>query len=623
MLASMLLPVALQAQSELLKYSPIPERWGNQQSSARIDLPGNQKLMGHYTSDSIATKGVAMQSAGLQPVAVMLEPDELDVFQGGKIVAFRVGLVDSAEIARVFVIPVTAKGKYGNKTEWTCSASDVGWNVINLETPYEINLADDDKLLIGFYFRQTEECMPLSLVKVGKPYDSYTYKKVGSSGKWRELGFINDGNLSVQCIVEKDDYPDYWINAYGLSCNDYAQIGGELSFAMEVKNKGIKTVEAGALTLSVSIDGRQVATVTNEDAFYDDFYTLTGKAPCDGLEPGDHLLSIQVVAVNGEPIEDGPSFDHEFRAFEYLYPRQKHLVEQLTSTYCTYCPLGNSTLSILTSQRDDIIWVGIHGNLGTGVDPFRSNQGDSIMSIMTGGYVSYPSGAFDRSTGWDSDTEIINGLGFYEEYHQIVADMLGEYFDYIGATKPSFAEVKGNCYVNEQTRVATVTVKGNLTPDFDLMMGDDARLTVYLVEDSLVAQQLNLGNWETEYVHNGVFRKALGSVWGNKLNRDRENHYKNTFRVTIPNSWNWKKMRVVAFISRPLRNALNGFTDLYVNNADVFNFRLSTGVEETLTDEKAVPVEYYDIMGHRFDNPQPGINIVRMSDGTARKILVK
>lgn len=623
-LAVLSLSMTMLAQSGLLTFTPTPAKWNSQPSAAaRISLPENQKIMGHYTSDSIATEGVAMLSAGLQPVAVMLEPDELDVFQGGKIVAFRVGLVESAEIARVFVIPVKANGKYGTKTEWTCSASEVGWNVINIETPYEINLAADEKLLIGFYFRQTEGVNPLSLVKVGKPFDSYTYKKVGTSGKWRELDFINDGNLSVQCVVEKDDYPDYSITAYDLRCNDYAQIGENMPFVFEVKNKGIKTVEAGELTVSVKIDGQEVATVTNEDAFYDDFYTVAGEAPTDGLESGDHVLSVQAVAVNGQPLEYQPTFEHEFRAFKSLYPRQKHLVEQLTSTYCTYCPLGNSMLSILTSQRDDVIWVGVHGNLGTGVDPFRSNQGDSIMTFLTGGAVSYPSGVFDRSTGWSSESEVANGLGYYEEYHQIVADMLGEYFDYISASMPSFAEIKGDCYVNDTTSMATVTIHGRLSSDFDLMMGEDAMLTVYLVEDSLVAQQLNLGNWEPGYRHNGVFRTALGSVKGTKLNRINDEVYKNTYRFSIPSRWNWKNMRVVAFISRPLKNALTGFTDIYVNNAEVFDFKLSSGVEEIVASEKTVPVAYYDLMGRQLDGPQPGLNIIRMSDGTARKVLMK
>lgn len=65
LLASMLLPVALQAQSELLRYTPAPEKWDNSQPSARIDLPENQKIMGHYCSDSISSTGYAMLSAGL------------------------------------------------------------------------------------------------------------------------------------------------------------------------------------------------------------------------------------------------------------------------------------------------------------------------------------------------------------------------------------------------------------------------------------------------------------------------------------------------------------------------------------------------------------------------------
>ena len=93
--------------------------------------------------------------------------------------------------------------------------------------------------------------------------------------------------------------------------------------------------------------------------------------------------------------------------------------------------------------------------------------------------------------------------------------------------------------------------------------------------------------------------------------------------MQIPADWNWEKLRVVAFVSRPITNYVNGFTDMYVNNADVFTFKVSDGVDEVVTDPDAVPVEYYDIMGRRHDSMQPGINIVKMSDGSSRKVLVK
>ena len=162
-----------------------------------------------------------------------------------------------------------------------------------------------------------------------------------------------------------------------------------------------------------------------------------------------------------------------------------------------------------------------------------------------------------------------------------------------------------------------------MSPDFDLMVGEDARLTVYLVEDGLVAPQLNLGTWVNNYVHNGVFRKALSSIKGEPLKRSNGNKYKNVYRFNIPNGWNWNKMRVVAFISRPITNYVNGYTDLVVNNANDFKFELSNAIDEIATDPNAVPVEYYDVMGRQLDGQQPGINIVRMSDGTTRKVFVK
>jgi hypothetical protein len=327
-------------------------------------------------------------------------------------------------------------------------------------------------------------------------------------------------------------------------------------------------------------------------------------------------------SVNGQELEASESHDAEFIIYQQGFPRQKHLVEQLTSTYCMYCPLGNSVLNILNTQRDDIAWVGIHGNLGNGVDPYRSNQGDSLMIYLTGGSVSYPSGAFDRSTGWEDDVNIVNGLGFSESVHQLAADELGNFFDYLSESMPTLAEIDADCSFNETTRMATVSVHGKISPDFDNMMGEDSKLTVYLVEDSLVSRQLNGDTWVTKYVHHGVFRKALGTIKGNDLNRFG-NRYKNVFRFQIPTAWNWKKLRVVAFISRPITNFSNGYTDMFVNNACDFKFEISSGIDEVVTAADAVPVEYYDIMGRRYDTPHQGINIVKMSDGTTKKILVK
>ena len=580
-------------------------------------------VMGHYNSDSIADEGYALPNSGSKTVAIMLEPEELDIFLGGKVVAVRVGLVQPAAITKVFFIPVLGAAKYGTRVNYSCEMGDAGWITLQLPTPYELNLEEGQKLLVGFTYQQTLNETPLSFVKQGLPYDIYMPKVVGKNTKWEAVGLADQGNLSIQCIVEKDSYPDYRLNVYDLHSDYYVKRGDPVNFALTIHNRGIKQINLQELAVNVLIDGKFAATLTNETPFVDGFCSFAGQVAITGLQSGSHVLTVQPVSVAGEPVEDVEPLECEFVTYKQAFERQKHLVEQLTSTYCMWCPLGSSMLSKLTQERDDAIWVGLHGNLGGGVDPFRSSQCDSLLVYLTGGSISYPSAAFDRSVGWADDVNVVSGIGFYEEYHQEIVEYFDYFFDYITGLTPTFAEIKGDCTFNESTRMATVSIHGNKSPDFDLLLGDDAKLNVYLIEDSLKANQANGDTWSYGYVHNGVFRKALGTVMGVSLNEDRSNHYKNVFRFSVPERWKWDRLRVVAFISRPLSNAVDAFTDLMVNNAEVFTFQVSDAVVEIGTDADAVPVDYYDLMGRRYDNPQQGINIVKMSDGTSRKVLVK
>ena len=49
----------------------------------------------------------------------------------------------------------------------------------------------------------------------------------------------------------------------------------------------------------------------------------------------------------------------------------------------------------------------------------------------------------------------------------------------------------------------------------------------------------------------------------------------------------------------------------------------NNSITELLNSSDAVAVDYYDIMGHKLPSLQQGLNIVRMSDGTVRKIFLK
>lgn len=567
LLAAVMLPMALGAQAlpktSMLHRANVPMTFGKRiMTPFQANLAENQMIMGHYDTDDYTTDGLGITGLpGTIRIGTILDPAELDMFQGGKIVQFRVALAVATTISNVFVAPVSATGSIGTPTTWPCKTGKAGWNTYNLSTPYEINLAADESLMIGFDYKQTSSNYPISAVEVGDLYPSYIYL----NGAWEDVGLDAYGNLSVQCVVE-NEYPEIILGMSGLYCPAFATSNGELPFSFRLRNQGSATVGANATGIDVLIDGETVATLTNDQALSANWLDIESMVTLNNLAVGEHTLSVVLNKLNGETMETPKTLTRSFRVFENFFPRQKHLIEKMTSTGCTYCPLGSALLETLEGMRDDVIVTGIHVNFN-GTDPMRTVQCDSLSSYM--GCDSYPSGTFNRTVGYDDADAIMNGLGYYEEYHQQVAADMSSFLDYVSESMPTFATIKAVSNCNKDTRTATITVSGQLAAHFDELMGADAKLNVYLTEDGIVARQLDNGTYKNNYVHNGVLRKALPSVLGVALNKDG-NTYCNTFNVAIPSSWNIDNMHVVAFISRPLANGKNGvYTDMYINNAEM------------------------------------------------------
>lgn len=578
LMAAMLLPLAMNAQllgnqDIKVQRAPYALKTFTQRltTPTRADLGENQLILGHYDTDDLASsdEGLGITGlAGVRRLGTVLTPDELTIFQGGKIIKFRVGLATATAISNVFVAPVSATGTIGTLQVWSCNSNLAGWNEIELPTPYEINLGPDEGLLIGFDYRQTSSNYPISAVMVGDIYPTYLYYQ----NQWQNVGLDPYGNLSVQCVVESEYFPDYMISISKLAANNYIKQGDNIEFTFVTKNKGIATEEipAGACTYDVFIDGELVTTISNPEPFTRQGLAIGASVPSTGMQAGHHNLKVVVNSLNGVPVENPISLSRDFIIYSNSFDRQMHLIEEFTSNSCTYCPLGANMLHLLMDMRDDIAMVAIHGNQST-VDPCNTAQCDTLFNYMgTGGW---PYGAFNRSVGWEDDVTIANGIGYNAEYQQEVASALSSFLDYLADATPSFATVNINSTMDPDTRDAVITIDGELTSDFDIMMGEDAKLNVFLSEDGLVYRQLNLGTWVSNYVHNHVFRLALGSAFGVQLNKVEGNKYCNTFEVNIPSAWDTDNMEIVAFISRPLANGATGvYTDMFVNQANKRKF---------------------------------------------------
>ena len=524
-----------------------------------IELGPNQLLLGHYTTDDIALGGCWGRSFihGVRPIATDLTPDELALFQGSKIVAFRVGLSESTPVTRVFVIPINGNGQLGDVVEWPCEVSDEGWNIVTLDDPYLINLPDNYQLRIGFDYEQTTTNKPISAVDVGTIYPSYIYR----NGNWSNYGVNTTGNLSLQLICENDNFPGYLIKLRNLHCNSTIKIGDPLQIKFQTCNLGITPVPAGQCTFRIAIDGEDVGTITNPTDLTANFSDIEHTISTAGLSEGLHTLTVTVATANGEVIDDPMSLNFTFKTFEHGYSHQMRLVEQFTSTGCMWCPLGSSNLMALSELRGDIAWVAVHVLFSSPTDPFHINQCDTIANLE--GCTGYPTGSFDRTPG--ADDEDPNALCAVLSYQDpnYGASYFSSFLDQISET-PAWATVDVNSTYDSTTREAKITISGEMVPNYEEMMGTNSRLTVYITEDNLVATQNDQGTLVSNFVHNNVLRKVFGQVRGVAINKTG-NNYKNEFTFTVPAAWKAEDLNIVAFINRPLGGAKN---DVYVTNCN-------------------------------------------------------
>lgn len=585
---------------------------------AKITLADNQKIMGPYTTDELAGAGYGMglsYNATLSAAAYMENMNDFAIFDGGKVVSMRYGLSEAATVNKVFI-----KGIKGNSIVDLCEAPVtatpvVGWNDVTFETPYTLDLTGIEALLMGFEYVSVNGKYPLSFA--GPETITFVYGNLGQGTGWYNLGSTG-ASLSIQAIVEKD-YPDYWLKLTDSYCLDYVKAGEELEYDFSFRNEG--KAPLSNYSFGVAIDGTEIAEVQNpSENLTETEAEYTGTLPTSGLANGAHVFSVYIKTVNGEAVEAAESQkqDYEFGVYTESYPRQKQLVEHFTSTYCTWCPRGVTFLEQLSSKRDDIAWVSLHGNMSSGTDIYTISAGSEIMSYMTNGF---PSAAFNRYPLEDGQPAM--GIGYDPAYAAQYADMISDVLDMANSMIPSFATVDLSADFNDEAGTIDIKVSGETVADFKALMGEDAALTVYITEDSLVSKQLNAGRWVTAYTHNNVLRAVATAPLGDALNMTG-NTYENNYSVKLNTAWKKKDMHVTAFIARALSQKNYYDEKLWVTNTETVKMKESTtGISTAITSAENRPVEFYTVDGVRIDSPVKGLNIVKLSNGETRKVMVK
>ena len=256
-------------------------------------------------------------------------------------------------------------------------------------------------------------------------------------------------------------------------------------------------------------------------------------------------------------------------------------------------------------------------------------------------YYSTPSdgsGAFNR---YFYDNDVIN----YEKALTVnmaaqdasdqdnVVSMLNTIINESATYYPSFSTVGIDSKLDDATGKLTIKVMGKLINGYQKLIGDDARLTVYLTEDEVIGKQSTGGSIaKPAFHHNHVLRKIVTGTLGDAL-QTNGNSYENDYEVELDDAWKSKNMHIIAFVSRPMtekevdgKTALaSAMNDLWVDNTNMVVVGDSdlTGISNVINWNDVKEVGRYTIDGQKLNAPMKGINLVKLSNGKTIKVIVK
>lgn len=631
-------------------------------SLAPQKLNANQKTVGVAGSGTMLG-GVGLPGAGskVKGIYSAIDASYLSKFKGAKIVGARYllnGSLGSSAQVELYNMngesPVLYTSKAASQKVSTLKSDKSGfdqqWNEVIFDKALDVNDVTSG-VVVGYTYTQkttkkngefTDECYPIA---VGQGTDGLlAYGNLGQDAT--KEGWFNVSSEYVACIqliVEKEGgFPDD-LGIAQVATNPMLKPDEKLPFEFYVNNSGSKACTNASF--DVLLDNKSVAELTlPKDGSISDEYVKLG-ATLDlseyNLENGAHVLGVKVKKVNGEDPSGDTSDDlaaAQFRVYTETTPRQYNLVEQFTSTSCVYCPWGYESLRALAKSRNDIAWVAVHGDLDpNNPDPYTNSNAEPLLGYSASGY---PSANFNRFNL--GGNQIATNIATQNEQYDAFAEQMGNLLDQEDEIAPSVVNLQmetnltvgDNPNLKDATLNITVTGKGVKGAGKIL---EGATLGLYVTENGVKSKQYSPNGWIGTYNHENVLR-VIGTQnpWGDVITWNGD-EFVMSYEVTIPKkqyNYNENKntLNAVAFVSLPFVVTVEGknyynadLNNVWVNQCQFLELPKgqATAIKGVETSENATVVARYAADGSEVSAPVKGINILKLSDGTTRKVVVK
>lgn len=601
-----------------------------QKSAVRpLDLQEGESIF-TYVPDGLYY-GIGSQTAESYDAAIKLDGK---AFAGAKVAGIQFQLMDaqyttgvkgwtSTELAET---PTGEVIDVADEDLEVYSMTSDGFNEVRFTTPVEIPA---DGLYCGYSLTVTR--VVASNQATGYPIatgsDSDMYEngfflrdEKLTGGEWKDM-YGQAPALTLRVILTdlpagaNIELPDYVIAKQG-----------EASQAKVTVYKGASSLQ---IEYTYEVAGKQgTGTATNDNA--NEMYGSANDVMIDLPaidEIGEYDLKVKVTKVNGEE-NTGDNIEATTKlVVTNLDIKHRAVVEEYTGAWCPNCPRGYVAMEYMAEKYpDDFIGLAYHYN-----DPM---QGTNVIepSSISG----WPSAYLDRASG-----EIDPYFGSGENEMDIEQDWLDR------CEEPSPAAIEVEAALSDDLETVSVTSR----TAFALQVADGFKVAYALLADGLTgtgtnwkqannyrgsSSRLDIDAWD-QFFNGGSYvevpfndvvilapdsKGVAGSV-PEEITVGEWNEHEYRFTLAEATSKKYRvslvqklwKLRVVAML-------LNA--DGEIVNAAKCKVSVPAGVNgvESSMDE-AVEVARYSLDGRLLSEPERGVNLVKMSDGTVRKVMVK
>ncbi len=223
------------------------------------------------------------------------------------------------------------------------------------------------------------------------------------------------------------------------------------------------------------------------------------------------------------------------------------LIELFTGVSCINCPAAHVTVdNIVAANPRRVIGLALHSTAEPAAQDepppgTRQNLGSADAQTIVSHFGepgARPVGAVDR---------VVHSATFINSIFDIAGNFNGYATTQLAKATP--VNITLTSTYDAATRSGVILTELHYTA----AQPDSNKVTIYLIEDSIVTSQLQADNSDdTNYVHNDIMRMALTNALGDRINTTliAGTVIKKAYSYNLGTGWRPEHMRIVAFVHR-------------------------------------------------------------------------